>query len=119
MWVSVLSVKFVGNNPKTTLKNMTTERKHIDIELDGNAPELYSNLVIISHSASEFVLDFATVLPGISKAKVKSRVILAPEHAKRLLLSLQENVARYEATMGKIPLKQPNNGQSFNNMGEA
>ena len=58
----------------------------------------YANLAIISHSTSEFVLDFAAVLPGVPKAKVKSRIILAPEHAKRLLLSLQENIARYEPT---------------------
>ena len=67
----------------------------------------YSNLAIISHSTSEFIVDFATVLPGLAKAKVKSRVILTPEHAKRLLLSLQENITRYESNIGKIEIPQP------------
>ena len=69
----------------------------------------YSNLAIIAHSSSEFIIDFATVLPGLKKANVKSRVIITPEHAKRLLLSLQENITRYESNIGKIniPTKQP------------
>ena len=65
----------------------------LDIELDETTAQgNYSNLAIISHSTSEFIIDFATVLPGVPKARVKSRVILTPEHAKRLLLSLQENI---------------------------
>lgn len=82
----------------------------MDIELsEETAQGHYSNLAIISHSSSEFIVDFATVLPGISKARVKSRIILTPEHAKRLLMSLQENIMRYESTMGKIeiPKAQP------------
>ena len=69
----------------------------------------YCNLAIIAHSTSEFILDFATMLPGLPKARVKSRVVLTPEHAKRLLLSLQENITRYENNIGKIniPTKQP------------
>ena len=81
-----------------------------------------ANLAIISHSATEFILDFASVLPGLPKAKVRSRVILAPEHAKRLLLSLQENVARYENTFGPIPVRQGtprDGGKGGFNMGEA
>lgn len=62
----------------------------------------YANLVIISHSPTEFILDFAAMLPGMKKAKVVDRVILAPEHAKRLLRSLGDNVARYEGTFGTI-----------------
>jgi hypothetical protein len=64
-------------------------------------------LAIISHSASEFILDFAAILPGLPKAKVRSRIILTPEHAKRLLMSLQENVARYETNVGRIEVHQP------------
>ncbi len=80
-------------------------KKSIDLELDeATAQGHYANLAIISHSTSEFVLDFAAVLPGVPKAKVKSRIILAPEHAKRLLLSLQENVGRYETNVGRIKL---------------
>ena len=73
----------------------------------------YSNLVVITHSASEFVLDFAAILPGLPKAKVKSRIILTPEHAKRLLLSLQENVSRYETNVGRIELQQPPMATAF------
>ena len=71
----------------------------------------YSNLAIIAHSTSEFIIDFAAMLPGLKKAKVKSRVILTPEHAKRLLFSLQENITRYESTIGKIEIPQPHAGE--------
>lgn len=77
----------------------------MDIELDAEVAQgNYSNLAIISHSTSEFILDFATILPGLLKAKVRSRIILTPEHAKRLLLSLQENIQRYETNIGKIEI---------------
>ena len=67
----------------------------IDLELDDAVAQgHYSNLAIISHSTSEFIIDFAAVLPGVQKARVKSRIILTPEHAKRLLRSLQENIVR-------------------------
>ncbi len=103
---------------------MTNEKHHIDVELDENVSQgNYANLAIISHSTSEFVLDFAAVLPGVPKAKVKSRIILAPEHAKRLLLSLQENIGRYETNVGRINIPQgatqiKGGSQGFN-MGEA
>ena len=69
----------------------------------------YANFAVISHSSSDFVIDFARVLPGVPKAQVKSRVILAPEHAKRLLGALQENIVRYERAFGpiKIPNQEP------------
>ena len=66
----------------------------------------YANLAIITHSSSVLVVDFARLLPGVPKAQVKSRVILAPEHAKRLLIALQENIVRYEREFG--PIKLPN-----------
>jgi hypothetical protein len=66
------------------------------------AQGIYSNLAIITHSSSEFVVDFVRVMPGIPKANVKSRVILTPEHAKRLLLALQENIQKFEAVNGSI-----------------
>lgn len=62
----------------------------------------YANFAIITHSSSDFVIDFARVLPGVPKAQVKSRVLLAPEHAKRLLGALQENIMRYERAFGTI-----------------
>lgn len=75
----------------------------------------YANLAIITHSTSDFVLDFARVLPGLPKAQVKSRVILAPEHAKRLLGALQENIMRYEQAYGtiRIPNQQPAGGRTI------
>ncbi len=80
----------------------------IDLQLDAEVAQgNYSNLAIISHSSSEFIIDFAAVLPGVEKARVKSRVILTPEHAKRLLRSLQENIVRYESAMGKIVIPSP------------
>ena len=66
----------------------------------------YANFAIITHSSSDFILDFARVLPGLPKAQVKSRVILAPEHAKRLLAALQENIVRYEREFGAIKIPQ-------------
>ena len=64
----------------------------------------YANLAIIGHSQSEFILDFASVMPGQKSANVVSRVILAPEHAKRLLGALQENIVRYEREFGQIKI---------------
>ena len=87
------------------------QKQGLNIELSEEVAQgNYSNLAIISHSTSEFIVDFATILPGIAKAKVKSRVILTPEHAKRLLLSLQENITRYESNIGKIEIPHPSRG---------
>lgn len=81
------------------------EQLGIDIEIDDVVAQgQYSNLAIIAHSTSEFVIDFASVMPGAEKARIKSRIILTPEHAKRLLRSLQDNIVRYESTMGKIEI---------------
>ena len=66
------------------------------------AQGIYSNLAIITHSTSEFVVDFVRVMPGIPKANVKSRIILTPEHAKRLMLARQENIQKYESVNGLI-----------------
>ena len=78
-------------------------KQGIEIQLDEQVAQgNYCNLAIIAHSTSEFIIDFATMLPGLPKARVKSRVVLTPEHAKRLLLSLQENINRYESNVGKI-----------------
>ena len=75
----------------------------LQIELPPDmADGVYSNLAIINHSNSEFVVDFIQMMPGLPQARVKSRVILTPQHAKRLVAALQENVARYEAAHGDI-----------------
>ena len=75
----------------------------LNIELRPEVAEgVYSNLAIIGHSSSEFVIDFVRIMPNMPTANVKSRIILTPEHAKRLLQALQENVARYESQFGDI-----------------
>lgn len=75
----------------------------LNVELPEQLAEgQYANLAIITHSASEFVADFVQVVPNVPKARVKSRIILAPLHAKRLMRALQENVAKYEAQYGTI-----------------
>lgn len=86
----------------------SNNQNQLNIELTPEIAEgIYSNLAIISHSTSEFVLDFIRIMPGTPKANVKSRIILTPEHAKRLLFALQENVAKFEAQNGKV--KVPDN----------
>lgn len=75
----------------------------LNIELSEEIAEgVYSNLAIITHSSSEFVLDFIRVMPGVPKAKVKSRIILTPEHAKRLINALEENLEKFEAVNGRV-----------------
>lgn len=75
----------------------------INIELDEQTAEgTYSNLAIINHSNTEFVVDFVNIMPGMPKAKVKSRIVLTPQHAKRLLMALGENIHRFESAHGEI-----------------
>ena len=75
----------------------------VQIELSPEmADGIYSNLAVINHSPSEFVLDFIQMMPGLPKARVKARVILTPQHAKRLISALDENVARFETAHGQI-----------------
>ena len=79
--------------------------KNLNIELNEEIAEgVYANLAMIAHSSSEFVIDFIRLMPGVPKAKVKSRVVITPEHAKRLLQALQDNIKKYENTFG--PIKQ-------------
>ena len=83
------------------------KQQSLQIELSPEAAQgEYANFAIITHSSSEFIIDFARMLPGLSKAQVRSRVILAPEHAKRLLGALQENIMRYEHSFGAIKIPQ-------------
>ncbi len=91
-------------------ENEKNQAGQLQIELPQDVAQgEYANFAIITHSSSDFVIDFARVLPGVPKAQVKSRVILAPEHAKRLLGALQENIVRYEREFGqiKIPNQEP------------
>lgn len=77
----------------------------LQIELKEDVAQgTYANLAVITHSSSEFIVDFVRVMPGLPKAGVKSRIVLAPEHAKRLLRALEENIGKYERTFGSIRL---------------
>lgn len=79
------------------------KENEIQIELGEEVAQgTYSNLAVIAHSSSEFVIDFIRIVPGVPKAKVKSRIILTPEHAKRLLEALSENIEKYEQQNGNI-----------------
>jgi len=90
------------------------QQKQINIELPEElADGVYANLAIISHSHSEFVLDFIRMLPNVPKAKVKSRVIVSPEHAKRIASALADNIKKYEAQHGAIKVKSGGSGGQF------
>ena len=79
------------------------DTNQLNIELSEEISEgTYSNLAIITHSNSEFVFDFVRVMPGIPKAKVKSRIIMTPQHAKRLLKALNDNISKFESLHGNI-----------------
>ena len=86
-----------------------SQQPPLNIEI---SPEIsfgvYSNLALIAHSSAEFVFDFIQIMPGNPKAQVRSRIITAPEHAKRLLLALQDNVQKYEKAFGTIDLPEIN-----------
>lgn len=79
-------------------------RPQLNIEIPAELEEVYSNLAVIAHSSSEFVFDFIRVMPNMPKSKVKSRVIMNAEHAKRLLYALQQNIDKYEQQFGEIIL---------------
>ena len=88
--------------------NKDPKQKQLNIALDESVADgVYSNLAIINHSASEFIVDFVTVMPGAPKARVKSRVILTPEHAKRFQKALEDNINRFENAYGTIETNDP------------
>ena len=90
-------------------------KKQLNFELRPDVAQgTYSNLAIISHSRSEFILDFAAVLPGLPKPEVRSRIVMTPEHCKRLLNALTDNIGRYEAPFGAISLDAPEQKNTFN-----
>ena len=97
--------------------------KQISIELSEEVAEgTYANLAMIAHSSSEFIIDFIRMLPGLPKAKVKARVIITPEHTKRLIKALQDNLDKYESHFGEVelPSEAPNFPMNFGGtMGEA
>ncbi len=84
-------------------KDKNVNANQINIELTEDVAEgVYANLAMIAHSNSEFVIDFIRLMPGVPKAKVKSRIVITPEHAKRLLNALNENIQKYEDNFGTI-----------------
>lgn len=84
------------------------DNKKLNLDLKPEvAKGTYSNLAIISHSHSEFIIDFATMLPGLAKPEVQNRIVMTPEHCKRLLNALTDNISRYEAQFGSISLGIP------------
>ena len=85
------------------MENQSKKNNQLSLELTEDVAQgIYSNLAIVTHSSAEFVLDFVRVVPGVPKAKIKSRIIVTPEHAKRLIAALQDNVTKYESVYGKI-----------------
>tara|TARA_X000000368_G_C22902236_1_gene654634 strand:- start:513 stop:827 length:315 start_codon:yes stop_codon:yes gene_type:complete len=91
------------------------KKEGLNIELGEEVAEgTYSNLAIINHSPSEFIVDFIQMIPGLPKAKVKSRVILTPQHAKRLMRALTDNISKYEDQFGEISDVDPTQGIPFN-----
>ncbi len=93
------------------MKDVKINEQPIDIELNEEIAEgTYSNLAIISHSHAEFVIDFVRILPGVPKGKVKSRIIMTPQHAKRLLFALGDNMQKFEENFGEVDIENSPNG---------
>ncbi len=92
---------------KTNEGNPNKNQLNIELKEDV-ADGIYSNLAIITHSNAEFVADFVRVMPGMPKARVKARIVLTPQHAKRLMKALQDNIQKYEAVHGTISDSKPN-----------
>lgn len=93
------------------MENPENKQGQLNIELSEEMAEgTYSNLAILTHSSSEFIVDFVQIMPGAPKAKVKSRIILTPQHAKRLLNALQDNVQKFEQIHGVIKAGEPQGG---------
>ena len=98
------------------MDNKKKNIQQINIELDADVSSgEYSNFVVVTHSPAEFVLDFTRILPGVPKAKVHSRIIMAPQHAKTFLKALSDNVSKFESKHGEIKL--PDNKDGFSPFG--
>lgn len=97
------------------MSNKEQKENQFEIELSEEVSEgIYSNLAIISHSNAEFIVDFARILPGVPKAKVKSRIVLMPQHAKRLLMALNDNISKFEDMFGTIEVHEGKQGFPMN-----
>lgn len=109
--LSTVTIKITNQSLCARMSENESKQQGLQLELPQDVAQgEYANLAIITHASSDFVIDFARVLPGVPKAQVKSRVILAPEHAKRLLAALQENIMRYEREFGPIRIPQQEQG---------
>ena len=85
------------------MSDKAKKNQNINIELDDSiAQGIYSNLVVVNHSPTEFVLDFINIMPGSPKAKVRSRIILTPEHTKKFIKALSDNLVKYESINGPV-----------------
>lgn len=85
------------------------KQNHLEIDLSHEVAQgIYANLAIIAHSSSEFIVDFVRLMPGVPKPEVKSRIIMTPENAKRLMLALQDNIRKFEQDNGPIRLAPEN-----------
>ncbi|MEO8446340.1 MAG: DUF3467 domain-containing protein [bacterium] len=100
------------NNKNNNNTDENIPPQQINIELgEKEAEGTYSNLAIISHSPAEFIIDFTRIFPGVPKAKVHSRIIMTPQHAKLFLSAMKENIQRFEKQYGEIVVQtDPNNG---------
>lgn len=92
-------------------------KTQLNIEIPADLEEVYSNLAVIAHSSSEFVMDFIRVMPNMPKSKVKSRIIMNAEHAKRLMFALQQNIEKYEKQFGEIVLPENRKSMPISNWG--
>jgi len=98
------------------MENKAKKVQQINIELDEKISSgEYANFVVVTHSPAEFVMDFTRILPGVPKAKVHSRIIMAPQHAKAFLGALNENIKKFESKHGEIKL--PNREEGFSSFG--
>lgn len=95
-------------------KPVDMEENQMEVEISEEMAEgVYANLAMIAHSSSEFVIDFIRLMPGVPKAKVKSRVVITPEHAQRLLVALKDNIKKYEENFGKVNTYEDGSGFGF------
>ena len=96
---------------------MDTDKKNkqLKIEIDENVGQgEYVNFAIVTHSAAEFIMDFIRILPGLTKSKVKSRIVMSPMHAKTLLSALEDNIRKYEKKFGEIKVVKNKQVPNFN-----
>lgn len=101
--IEYISNRFAPVTKQNNMESTNNQQNQLNIEISEETAEgQYANLAIITHSHAEFVIDFVNVMPGTPKSKVKSRIILTPQHAKRFMKALLENVSRFESVNGTI-----------------